>query len=167
MKELTDLCDYVVVSLSSGGTGGAKSNGLQQYYTNQNALDKLLKTITKSRTNELGKIAAFEYEASINDDQDYLTSVKRQYQRQCVISKVQPIQIFIKIDPFQALGSESESLLLTRQMAKACLEYGIDGIVVDSQNKEYTQQNQVELIKAIREVDKERKLTVIAAGCNN
>jgi len=28
IKELTDLCDYVVVSLSSGGTGGPKSNGL-------------------------------------------------------------------------------------------------------------------------------------------
>lgn len=28
IRELSDLCDYVVVSLSSGGTGGPKSNGL-------------------------------------------------------------------------------------------------------------------------------------------
>lgn len=38
IKELTELCDYVVVSLASGGTGNAKSNGLYQYYTNPASL---------------------------------------------------------------------------------------------------------------------------------
>ena len=62
MRELTDLCDYIVVSLSSGGTGGPKSNGLNQYYTNEDALRKLLSAITTARNNEIGRIASLEYE---------------------------------------------------------------------------------------------------------
>ena len=68
IAELNDLCDYIVVSLSSGGAYGAKSSGLNQYYTNPKALDKLLKTTSDTRATELGKLAAFEYEKMINDD---------------------------------------------------------------------------------------------------
>jgi phenylacetate-coenzyme A ligase PaaK-like adenylate-forming protein len=42
VRELSDYCDYVVVSLSSGGTGGPLSNGLNQYYTNPKALQKVI-----------------------------------------------------------------------------------------------------------------------------
>ena len=42
VKELTDMVDYVVLSLSTGGTGGSRSNGLQQYYTNPDAFEKLV-----------------------------------------------------------------------------------------------------------------------------
>ena len=88
-----------MVSLSSGGTGGPKSNGLNQYYTNPAALQKLLNSITLARNNEIGRVAAYEYEQMAHDDNNYLTSVKRMYQRTSIISKVEPTLIFIKIDP--------------------------------------------------------------------
>lgn len=56
---------------------GAKSSGLNQYYTNSNALDKLMKTTSSTRASELGRLAALEFEKITKDDEDYLTSVKR------------------------------------------------------------------------------------------
>ena len=103
LMEFTDLCDYVVISLSSGGTGGPMSNGLQQYYRNPAALEKLLHIVTHARAAELGRLAAFEFEKKTNDDQDYLVTVKRNYTRSSLVSNLKPISLFVKIDP-QAAG---------------------------------------------------------------
>jgi dihydroorotate dehydrogenase len=58
IRELTELCDYVSLDLSSE----ASSAGIMQFYKNPNALEKLLKAANKSRMEELGKAAALEYE---------------------------------------------------------------------------------------------------------
>ena len=76
VRELTDMCDYVVINIA---TNGAKSNGLHQYYNNPAALEKLVKGVTFARAQELGKLAAAEYESVLGDKQDYLTSVSRQF----------------------------------------------------------------------------------------
>lgn len=59
VRELTDMCDYLVINIA---TDGAKSNGLRQYYTNPGSLEKLLKGVAFARTQELGKLAAAEFE---------------------------------------------------------------------------------------------------------
>ena len=89
------MCDYVVINLA---TNGAKSNGLQQYYKNSVALEKLLKGCSLARVQELGRLAAAEYETVTGDNQDYLTSVKRQYMRKSIISGLKPISLFVKLD---------------------------------------------------------------------
>ena len=71
------MVDYVVISLCSGGTGGSKSNGLYQYYSNPKALEKLLLNCSEARAQELGKLAAAEYEKVTKDNDDYLSSVSR------------------------------------------------------------------------------------------
>ena len=68
VRQFADSFDYIVVSLNSGGTNGAKSSGLHQYYRNPQALHKLLSHLSKARTNEVGKLAAFDYEAATLDD---------------------------------------------------------------------------------------------------
>ena len=53
-------------------------------------------------------------------------------------------------------------------LARYCLKYGIDGVIVSAQgNQEDSelQEKLVDVIKAIRLEDKQNKLTVIAAGC--
>jgi hypothetical protein len=66
------MCDYVVINIA---TDGAQSNGLNQYYHNSFALEKLMKGVAFARTQELGKLAASEYELMTGDNHDYLTSV--------------------------------------------------------------------------------------------
>lgn len=51
-----------------------------------------------TRTKEMGKLAAFEYEAVTKDGEDYLCSVKRNYQRTSIISNLRPMSLFLKID---------------------------------------------------------------------
>lgn len=58
IREFTELCDYVSLDL----TNQSSSSGIQQFYKNPNALEKLLLTANKSRMEELGKAAALEYE---------------------------------------------------------------------------------------------------------
>lgn len=87
IRELSDVCDYVVISLSTGGTGNAKSNGLNQYYYNPSALHKMLRYISKARVNELGKIAAFEFEQALEDTDDYDECVKKYYRRMAIVTK--------------------------------------------------------------------------------
>ena len=58
IKELTDLCDYLVINLCEDNS----TSGISQYYKNEKALDKLLKQITLTRNLELGKTAAYQYE---------------------------------------------------------------------------------------------------------
>ena len=58
IRELTDVADYAVLNLARD----AHSSGITQYYKNANSMEKLLKTAQKARVNELGKLAALEYE---------------------------------------------------------------------------------------------------------
>ena len=111
-----------MVSLSSGGEYGAKSSGLNQYYSNPKALDKLLKTTSDTRASELGRLAAFEYEKTIGDHEDYLTSVKRQFQRTSIISKITPMSLFVKIDPIAAgLDSPSKISDFVKLISSKCI----------------------------------------------
>ena len=68
------MCDYLTVNLTSKEELPA---GISQYYRNPAALDKLLREITKVRKEELGKIAAVEYEKAYGDLEDYSFSVRR------------------------------------------------------------------------------------------
>jgi dihydroorotate dehydrogenase len=72
VRELTDLCDYAVINIS---TNKAKASGLKQFYTNPTALEKLLRSVSSARLAELGKMAAAEFELVTGDNQDYLSSV--------------------------------------------------------------------------------------------
>jgi hypothetical protein len=48
----------------------------------------------------MGKMAAAEYEKVIGgEENEYLTSVQRQYQRSSIISNLKPMYLFVKIDP--------------------------------------------------------------------
>ena len=58
VRELTDIADYTVLNLAKD----THSSGIRQYYRNYQSLDKLLKGAHKARVNELGKLAALEYE---------------------------------------------------------------------------------------------------------
>ena len=58
VKDLTDFCDYAVINLCYD----KNSSGIKQYYHNEKALDKLLKSVVDARNQELGKLAAYEYE---------------------------------------------------------------------------------------------------------
>ena len=138
------MCDYVVVSLSTGGLYGAKSSGLNQYYTNPKALDKLLKTTSETRAAELGRLAAFEYEKVTQDDQDYLTSIKRQFQRTSIISKLTPMSLFLKIDPIAA-GADNPSKIeeVLKTITSKCIQYNYDGIIIDNQTSVPDTQNQI------------------------
>lgn len=53
------MCDYVVINIASEG---AQTSGIQQYYRNLPALEKLLRLSSQARDQELGKLAAFEFE---------------------------------------------------------------------------------------------------------
>ena len=73
--------------------------------------------------------------------------------------------LFIKVDPSQIfpdnhLRCQSFALVL----AKYCLKYGIDGIIVQQSASEETEKLE-DVIKAIRISDPSNKLTVICAGC--
>ena len=132
IKELTDMCDYVVINLS---VDGAKTSGLEQYYRNPGALEKLIKLSAKTRDAELGKLAAYEYEGVAGDGEDYLTSIKRQYQRNSVVSAHRPLALFLKIDPssvFQKNMQKSQDFAALS--AELCLKYGIDGLVLGTES---------------------------------
>lgn len=62
------MCDYVVINIASEG---AQTSGIQQYYRNLPALEKLLRLSSQARDQELGKLAAFEFEQATNDITDY------------------------------------------------------------------------------------------------
>ena len=64
VRELNDIADYVVVNLADD----IPSSGVLQYYQNTNSLNKLLATIQKARVNELGKLAALEYEKLLESE---------------------------------------------------------------------------------------------------
>lgn len=94
IRELTELCDYVCLDLGSEATLA----GIQQFYKNPNALEKLLKTANKSRMEELGKAAALEFELASSVPTDYTSSVQRLYRRNCVVSTLRPMLLMIQVN---------------------------------------------------------------------
>ena len=54
------MCDFIVLNLTA--PSNSLPSGLEQYYRNLPSLDKLLRLSTKARDDELGKVAAVEYE---------------------------------------------------------------------------------------------------------
>ena len=162
VHEFTDLCDYLVLSLSADSE---MPSGLLQYYTNPMALEKLLSSVTKARSQELGKLAACEYEASIGDD-DYLTSVRRNYIRNSLVSSLKPIMLFLKIDPFSAqLKDESQIEASVKIITQLCLEHKIEGLVLENKVSGADSASVSRLIDYVRSVDSERKLVIVSAGC--
>ena len=65
------MCDYLVINLTAVDLDHEQPAGLAQYYYNSRAADKLISSITQARRLELGKLAAFEYETALNDNEDY------------------------------------------------------------------------------------------------
>lgn len=72
--------------------------GIKQYYSSDKALEKLLKAVASARNSELGKIAALEYEALLNDHEDYSASVKRSYNRNSIVSSLKPLALLVQIN---------------------------------------------------------------------
>ena len=93
------MCDYAIVDLTAGQ---AQAAGIQQYYRKTHALEKLLKACNRTRLQDLGRLAAAEYENVQGDNVDYLTSVRRFYHRSSVVSALTPLSLFLKIDPIAA-----------------------------------------------------------------
>ena len=59
VRELTEFSDFTVLNLADD----VNTSGIQQYYKkDNNSLDKLLKNVQRARVNELGKVAALQYE---------------------------------------------------------------------------------------------------------
>lgn len=101
IRDLTDMCDFLILNLTAPST--SMPSGLEQYYRNLPSLDKLLRLTTKARDNELGKVAAVEYEemeAAAGSEMDYQASVKRHYSRNSIISLHRPLLMFVKVDPY-------------------------------------------------------------------
>jgi hypothetical protein len=159
---LTDFCDYAVINLCRDKS----SSGLKQYYYNEQALDKLLKAVVTARNQELGRIAAFEYEQVTNDLTDYTTSVARQYQRNSIISSLRPMLLFleIRLDDLLLSGktqaSEEKALKIVKTITEKCLAHKLDGIVIQDSDD----QRQNILLKEIRKHDPRRELTLISVG---
>ena len=97
IRELTDVADYTVLNLAKD----TNTSGVMQYYKNMQSLEKLLKGAHTARVNELGKLAALEYErhlAAAGGEDDYTLSMRRVYQRTSLISTLRPMLLFVSID---------------------------------------------------------------------
>ena len=93
IKDLTDFCDDAVINLCNDKS----SSGLKQYFNNDAALDKLLKSAVDARNSQLGRLAAFEYEQVTEDFNDYTSSIKRFYQRNSLVSTLNPMMLLVQI----------------------------------------------------------------------
>ena len=93
IKDLTDFCDYAVINLCND----KNSSGIKQYYNNDAALDKLLKSAVDARNSQLGRLAALEYEQVTEDVNDYTSSIKRFYQRNSMVSTLNPMMLLVQI----------------------------------------------------------------------
>lgn len=58
VRELTEFADFTVLNLAEQ----IETSGILQYYKKGTSLDKLLKNAHKARVNELGKVAAHQFE---------------------------------------------------------------------------------------------------------
>ena len=92
VRELNELCDYLAIDL----THDIQASGIIQYYKNPAALEKMLKAVNTQRMLEIGKAAALEYEGQTNDD--YSSSMRRIYNRNCFVSTVRPMLLMVQID---------------------------------------------------------------------
>lgn len=72
----------------------------------------------------------------LGDNEDYLTSIRRFYQRSSIVSALTPLSLFVKIDPIAAGIKEPGPKV--KEIAQLCLENGIDGIIIDNQLPEST-----------------------------
>jgi hypothetical protein len=95
-------------------------------------LEKLISETNKARVNELGKIAALEYEKLTEGPNfDFSTSVRRVYQRTTLISSVKPLKLMIEIDPNSAgFISEDSCRAFIRLLTHKCLDHNISGLVL-------------------------------------
>lgn len=95
VRELTEFVDYTVLNLAEE----THSSGIIQYYKKGPSLDKLLKATHTARVNELGKVAALQYERFVSQElqqeEDFSTSVKRYYIRQSMLSTLKPMLLFV------------------------------------------------------------------------
>ena len=123
IRELTDVADYTVLNL----TKDTNTSGVMQYYKNVQSLEKLLKGAHTARVNELGKLAALEYERHLvaaGGEDDYTVSMRRVYQRGSLISALRPMMIFVSID----ISSKSDVKLNDRNeflknLVQLCQKY--------------------------------------------
>jgi len=133
IKDVTDFCDYAVINLCYD----KQSSGIKQYYHNDAALDKLLKQVVETRNQELGKLAAFEFEQVKNDRTDYTTSVQRAYHRNSIVSPVKPMMLFVQFKMDDVLGPIIDPKVAQEKIDKflnslisKCKTYKIDGVIV-------------------------------------
>jgi hypothetical protein len=105
LKNYVDMCDFLTINLTSSEELPA---GLSQYYRNLAATEKLFAEVTKARKEELGKVAAFEYEKAYGDSNDYLASVRRLYQRQSIVSNLKPVRLLVRVDIGRELDQVDE-----------------------------------------------------------
>jgi hypothetical protein len=87
--------------------------------------------------NELGKIAAFEFEKVSKEEgkelDDYSSSVSRLYNRASLISSLKPLLIFVQVDPNGAAFKSKENCeAFVTTLTTKCLENKINGIVLQA-----------------------------------
>jgi len=78
----------------------------------------------------LGRHAALEFESATDDNQDYLTSVRRHHSNLSLVSQLKPMKLLLKVDPIAA-GVENPGLKI-REFTQQCLKHGFDGLIVEN-----------------------------------
>eukprot|EP00347_Sterkiella_histriomuscorum_P008738 403343941 len=154
VRDLIDLCDYLVVNISED----RQQAGIVQYYKNEKSLDKLLNEVIKSRNTELGKIAAYEYELKSNDSPDYSTSVSKSYLRNSIISTLKPQMLFLQVDINNLPNQET----FLNSLISKCKQHGITGVVLSEESQEQALQN----IQKFRKIDKQKDLLLMVNSRN-
>ena len=104
--------------------------------------------MVETRNQELGKLAAFEFEQVTNDRNDYTTSVQRMYQRNSIVSSLKPMILFVQFKLDDLLSSPGEPKLVEEKLNKflttlvsKCQAYNLDGLIV--QDSDPTRQNRI------------------------
>ncbi len=86
----------------------------------------------QARINELGKVAALQYETFLSKKkpfaEDYSTSIKRHYLRQSLLSTLRPMLIFVQVDVTKMNVSSQAPFLA--DLVTSCNKHSIDGIVL-------------------------------------
>ena len=113
--------------------------------------------MVETRNQELGKLAAFEFEQVTNDRTDYTTSVQRMYQRNSIVSSLKPMMLFVQFKLDDLLSSPGDPKLVEEKLNKflatlvsKCQSYNLDGLIV--QDSDPTRQNRI--LQALRKLDK-------------
>jgi hypothetical protein len=58
IKEVNDFCDYVVINMGED----KRKSGIRQYYEREEAMGKMFEKVVETRNQEIGRLAAYEYE---------------------------------------------------------------------------------------------------------